>query len=167
MSEPLSPIVRMRLCARAGCATSFPAPHGGYWPAAFCSPTCHRNSKTPATRMTRSILRAAPSATRSRPVSVASREQRAAVAERRCIVCGGSPTDPAHLLPRSLADDGDGDPRAVVPLCREHHRAYDEGGLSLLAHLEPHYREAVAFAVSRVGLVATLRRVTNDRRAAA
>ena len=167
MSVPLSPIVRMRLCARDECPVSFPAPHGGYWPAAFCSPSCHRNAKTPATRLKRSQLRAAPSVTRARPVSVASREQRAAVAECRCIVCGETPTDPAHLLPRGLADDGDGDPRAVVPLCREHHRDYDEGGLSLLAHLEPHYREAIAFAVSRVGLVATLRRVTNDRRAAA
>ena len=167
MSEPLSPIVRMRLCARDGCGVSFPTPHGGTWPAAFCSLSCWRTAKTAPSRLKRSQLRAAPSTTRARPVSVASREQRAAVAEQRCIVCGASPTDPAHLLPRSLADDGDGDPRAVVPLCREHHRAYDEGGLSLLAHLEPHYREAIAFAVSRVGLVATLRRVTNDRRAAA
>jgi hypothetical protein len=82
-------------------------------------------------------------------------------------VCGASQTDAAHLIPRGLADDGGGDPRAVVPLCREHHRAYDEGGLSLLGFLEPRYRDEMAFAVSRVGLVSALRRITNDRGAAA
>ncbi len=43
--------------------------------------------------------------------------QRAAVAERTCIVCDADKRiDPAHLIPRSLG--GCGDPLCVVPLCR-------------------------------------------------
>lgn len=102
-------------------------------------------------------------ATRRKPISEASPRQREAIAGKACVVCRESPTDPAHLLPRGLCADGDGDPRAVVPLCRIHHRAFDEGGLDLLPYLEPHYRTELAFAVERFGLMATVRRVTNER----
>lgn len=101
---------------------------------------------------------------RSRPVSPASPAQRAKVKGKACIVCAGGPCHPAHLIDRSLG--GNDDPRAVVPLCPSCHRLYDEGGLDLLGSLEPRYREELAYAVELVGLVATLRRVTNDRWAA-
>lgn len=116
----------------------------------------------------RATLERKPTATkRRRPISPASPEQRAAVANRACVVCREQPTDPAHLIPRGLAADGDGDPRAVVALCRTHHRLFDEGGFDLLPYLEPFHRAELAFAVERVGLMATVRRVTNDRNAAA
>jgi hypothetical protein len=105
-------------------------------------------------------------AQRRRPISEASPEQRAAVANRACVVCRVSPCDPAHLIPKGLCADGDGDPLAVVPLCRGadgHHRAYDDGDLDLLPFLEPHFRTELAFAVERFGLISTLRRVTNER----
>jgi hypothetical protein len=62
-----------------------------------------------------------------------------------------------------LCPDTDGDPRAVVPLCRRHHDAYDHEGLDILPFLEPHFRVELAFAVERFGLLSTLRRVTNER----
>lgn len=104
--------------------------------------------------------------TKRRPISEASPEQRSAVAKRACVVCREQPTDPAHLIPAGMCPDGDGDPRAVIPLCRTHHREYDERGLDLLPYLEPHYRTELAFAVERFGLLSTLRRVTNERLAA-
>ncbi len=109
---------------------------------------------------------------RRRPISEASPEQREAVALKACVArregpCHG-PVDPAHLIPRGLCPDTDGDPRAVVPLCRHHHDGYDgkpgvAPSLDLLPYLEPHYRDELAFAVQRVGLLSTLRRVTNER----
>jgi HNH endonuclease len=83
-----------------------------------------------------------------------------------CVVCKGEPCDPAHVIPRGLLTEGQDDPRAVIPLCRGHHDAFDHGDLSLLAYLEPYYRPELAFAVQRFGLVSTLRAVTNDRAAA-
>jgi hypothetical protein len=60
--------------------------------------------------------------------------QRAAVAGRRCVVCGTDRRiDPAHLIQRSLG--GCGDPLCVVPAGRRWHRAYDRGGLDLLPYL--------------------------------
>lgn len=106
--------------------------------------------------------RAAPPPKR-RPISEASPEQRAAVAGQRCLVCPIKRVDPAHLIPVGVCRDGDGDPRAVVPLCRTHHRAYDTGELDLLPYLEPTFRVALAFAVERYGLMSTVRRVTNTR----
>ncbi len=147
--------LRRRVCSRPSCDVVYDAPlvweHP--WPRHFCSAECHR------------LAKGRPASTR-RPISEASKPQRQAVAGRACIVCAAHPTDPAHLIPKGLADDLDGDPRAVVPLCRTHHSAYDEGRLSLLEHLEPHWRAELAFAVERVGLMSTLRRVTNEREAA-
>ena len=106
---------------------------------------------------------------RRRAVSPASPEQRAKVSGEACsfVGCMGWPADPAHLIDRSLTTVGQDDPLAVVPLCRAHHDAYDQGGLDLLPHLEPRQRRELAFAVQRVGLAATFRRVTNTREAAA
>jgi hypothetical protein len=66
-------------------------------------------------------------------------------------------------LSRGQLIDSQDDPLAVVPLCREHHRAYDTGQLDLLPYLEPHWRDELAFAVQRYGLISTLRRVNNHR----
>lgn len=85
------------------------------------------------------------------------------------MVCRGhaGACHPAHLIDRSLTTIGQDDPRAVIPLCPAHHRLYDDpigtGGIDLLPYLEPHFRVEIAFAVERVGLLTTLRRVTNDR----
>lgn len=98
-----------------------------------------------------------------RPVSPASPAQRRKVAGKACIVCAGSPCHPAHTIDRSLCPEGAEDPRAVVALCGQCHRLFDEQALDLLPFLEPRYREELAFAVERFGLLATLRRVTNDR----
>jgi hypothetical protein len=72
-----------------------------------------------------------------------------------------------HLIDRSLTTDGQDDPLAVVPACFECHRAYDDGRVDILPALEPWFRDELAFAVARVGLLTTLRRVTNQRGAAA
>lgn len=56
---------------------------------------------------------------------------------------------------------GCGDPLCVVPLCcTPCHRAYDEGRLDLLPHLEPAWRAQLAHAVGHVGLIGALRRIS-------
>jgi hypothetical protein len=94
-------------------------------------------------------------------VSVASPSQRAKVAGQACLVCGGRPVDPAHLVPRSLG--GCDQPECVVPCCRVHHRLYDRGELDLLSHLEPRYRAELAHGLLHLGLLRLLRRVTGTR----
>ena len=92
----------------------------------------------------------------------ASPAQRAKVQGQRCLVCGvATRVDPAHLVPRSLGGCDAAD--CVVPLCRTHHRAYDQGALDLVAHLEPDWRREVAHAVGHLGLVRTLRCLSGRR----
>ena len=91
----------------------------------------------------------------------ASPAQRNKVKDEVCLVCGLGPCDPAHTISRAMG--GDDDPRCVVPLCREHHRAYDTGQISILEYLEPRWREEVAYAVMLVGLVTALQQLTNER----
>jgi hypothetical protein len=98
---------------------------------------------------------------RPRSISPASLPQRRKAALECCVVCGAEHCDPAHLIDRSLG--GDDDPRSVVALCRPHHREYDDGALSLLEYLEPHYRTELAYAVELVGLITALERITNQR----
>jgi hypothetical protein len=93
----------------------------------------------------------------------ASKAQRDKCRFATCAVCGGTPCDPAHLIPRSLLSIGQDDPRAVIALCRADHRAYDQGSLDLLPYLEPTYSTELAYAVNRFGLARTYRRVTNSR----
>jgi hypothetical protein len=84
--------------------------------------------------------------------------QRAKVRGARCLVCGAlTRLDPAHLVPRALGGCEEAD--CVVPLCRAHHRAYDQAGLDLVAHLEPEFRREAAHAVSHLGLAGALRRL--------
>jgi hypothetical protein len=94
-------------------------------------------------------------------IASASDAQRAKVAGQRCLVCGGRPVDPAHLVPRSLG--GCDDPECVVPLDRRCHRAYDGGELDLLPYLEPRHRPELAHAVLHIGLLRLLRRLTGPR----
>lgn len=76
-----------------------------------------------------------------------------------CVVCWKA-GERAHLIDRSLAPDPYQDPRRVVPLCREHHEAYDAHQLDLLPYLEPGHRSELARAVEIFGLWGTLLRVT-------
>jgi hypothetical protein len=97
-------------------------------------------------------------------VSPASRAQRAKVAGQACVVCGGRPVDPAHLIPRSLG--GCDQPDCVVPLDRRCHRAYDRGQLDLLPSLEPRYRAELAHGLLHLGLLGLLGRISGTRWAA-
>jgi hypothetical protein len=101
-----------------------------------------------------------------RAISPASPAQRDFTRDRGCLVCGTRQTvvDPAHVIDRSVLGEGQDEQLAVVPLCRPHHVAYDNGRLDLLPYLESEgWREHLAFAVARYGLVRTLERVTNVR----
>lgn len=99
-------------------------------------------------------------------VSPASPAQRAKVAGLACVVCAEQPCDPTHLIPRGITTIGQDNALAVVPMCRRHHRQYDTGILDALPYLEPAWRAELAFAVERLGLLSTVRRVTNGREAA-
>jgi predicted restriction endonuclease len=68
--------------------------------------------------------------------------------------------DPAHLVPRGVG--GCDDALCVVPLCRIHHRAYDRGTLDLVPYLEPRFRAEAAHAVTHLGLVGALRRLSGN-----
>jgi cytochrome c553 len=94
-------------------------------------------------------------------IAPASEAQRAKAAGQRCLVCGGRPVDPAHLVPRSLG--GCDEPDCVLALCRRCHRAYDRGELDLLPRLEPRYRAELAHGLRHLGLLALLKRVTGTR----
>jgi hypothetical protein len=121
--------------------------------------------RTPLGR--RAPLRAKKKLRRSKPLQrtpsmAATERQRDAVAGRTCIVCGTDKRiDPAHLIPRSLG--GCADAACCVPLCRQHHRAYDRGELDLLRYLEPAWRAQLAHAVGHVGLIGALRRISGTR----
>lgn len=91
----------------------------------------------------------------------ASPAQREKVRGQGCVVCDRSPVDPAHTVSR--AKGGDDDPRCVVGLCRAHHRMYDSEGFSILEYLEPDYREEIAYAVQKVGLINAYELLTNER----
>jgi hypothetical protein len=77
-----------------------------------------------------------------------------------CRVCGVEHCDPAHVVDRSLGGCQDED--CVVPLCRSHHRLYDEGVLDLLPYLD--LREQ-GHAAGHIGLSRALWRTTNERAA--
>jgi hypothetical protein len=118
-----------------------------------------RRCRSPLTRG-RALRRSTPLERTS--AAPASAVQRAKVAGLRCLVCGAiTRIDPSHLVPRSLGGCDEAD--CVVPLCRVHHRAYDQGGIDLVAHLEPQWRREVAHAVGHLGLVAAQRRLSGRR----
>lgn len=107
-----------------------------------------------------SVISPPPGSPRKRTLAV-ERKLRESINGRSCAVCGQQPVDPAHVIDRSLANDH-GDPRSVVPLCREHHDEYDDHRLDLLPYLEGRFRSQLAFAVERFGLLSTLQRVTGE-----
>lgn len=80
----------------------------------------------------------------------ASPQQKKATKGRACIVCGKDEAeatiDPAHVTPRRMAPHCTCE-KGTVPLCREHHDAYDQlgGGFDLLPYLMAHglYEETV------------------------
>lgn len=157
--------VRNRECPI--CSAMFSDPHGGIQPAKYCSVTCYLDWKRavrPAPKRRAQMPRTT-GVKKRKPISEASPAQRKATADRACVCCAkhAGACHPAHLIPKGLVHDGEGDPRATVPLCPEHHRLFDTGELDLLPHLEPHWREQLAYAVERFGLLPTLRRVTNQR----
>jgi hypothetical protein len=88
------------------------------------------------------------------------------VRDLACVACGehAGHCHPAHLIDRATvsAEFAD-DVRAVIPLCPMCHRAYDAELLDLSPHLEPRWRDSVAWAVEAVGLFRALRRITNQR----
>lgn len=97
----------------------------------------------------------------TRVISPASERQRVKVSGQVCVACGASPCDPMHVIPRSLG--GCDRPECVVPACRDCHRAYDEGRLDALPCLQGRWHLELAHAVSHVGLLAALERITNTR----
>jgi hypothetical protein len=90
----------------------------------------------------------------ARTFTPASKEQREKVAHAACIVCCSTPCDPAHLTPRSFRGCDHED--CVVPLCRAHHREFDDGRLDLLpwlsgrsferelSHMQGHYADPLS-----------------------
>lgn len=93
------------------------------------------------------------------PVGHASPAQRDKTkAERGCRFCLRTPVDPAHVVSR--ARGGCNDPECVIPLCREHHRQYDEGRLDVLPYLS---RAEQAHAANHLGLLSALIQTTNVR----
>lgn len=91
----------------------------------------------------------------------ASERQRVKVAGHLCLVCGVAGCDPAHVIPRSLG--GCDDPLCVVPLCRDHHRAYDTGRLNLLALLTVRRPLELEHAIQHLGRNRAIWRITNIR----
>jgi predicted restriction endonuclease len=76
-------------------------------------------------------------------------------------VCKQEGVDAAHIIPRSRVGPKYGEVALnCVPLCRGHHRAYDEGQLDLLPYVT--FPEQ-AYAVALVGLEEARRRLTNER----
>lgn len=86
----------------------------------------------------------------------ASDAQRLKIRNAICRECGAADVHPAHVIDRALG--GCDDALCVIPLCFRHHREYDGGrfdALSLLSEAEQ------AHAVSHLGLIGALRRITN------
>lgn len=119
--------------------------------------------RTPLKRKTalvRKVALARRTPLRRRRPRGASEAQRDKVAGQRCLVCGSRPVDPAHLVARARGGCDHRD--CVVALCRSCHRAFDQGQLDLLAHLEPHSRRELAHALSHLSLVSLLQRLTAE-----
>ncbi len=101
---------------------------------------------------------------RNRAISTCTPAQRAKVKDTGCIVTGDRESvTPAHVIAKGFTTVGQDDPLAVVGLRGDLHRLYDDGELDLLPWLERTGKAELAFAVYRVGLMTTLRRVSNSR----
>lgn len=160
----VNPETRRRICALPTCPVLFETPHGGSWPAKYCSPTCHRASKPKKAPQPRStLLTTTPRA--QRPISPASTAQRLKRDLGACIVTGATTNvDPAHLCPRGKG--GCDDPLCVVPLARDVHRAFDDGQVDLMPYLcSSDYTAELQHALGhyRGNLLALLQRLTGTR----
>lgn len=87
--------------------------------------------------------------------------------EGRCRVCGSTSVQAAHTVGqkhdrRVLLEDGSTaiyvDPNDIVPLCPEHHFAYDRHRLSLIEYLS---RDEQAAAVRHLGIARALDRLSS------
>ena len=81
-----------------------------------------------ASHVTAAYIAAHPRAKRH-PISPASLEQRIKVRDQACVNCGNHDCDPAHLTSR--AQGGCDSEDCCIPLCRNCHRAFDNGALDL------------------------------------
>ena len=114
----------------------------------------------------RSQMERKPSKLKQTPLGHCTPVQRARVKEHACIVCRShfGECDPAHLIPRGhpkMTPDAAEHPLAVIPLCRECHRAFDDG-MDILSYLEPDWRESQAWAAGAVGLATAMRSITGE-----
>lgn len=79
----------------------------------------------------------------------------------RCRICGASPAEAAHIIPRSRVSPGPGEnPLNIVPLDRKCHAAFDGLRLDILPYLS---RGEQSYAVELVGLIEAVRRLTGRR----
>lgn len=116
--------------------------------------------RTDSLTRTAGLSRRAPS--KRRGFTAASTAQRERVQDRRCVVCGTSEIEPAHLAAR--AQGGCDDPLCVIALCRWDHRLFDDNAIELLPRLEAAgLREEIAHAVVHLGLIGALHRLTLER----
>lgn len=102
----------------------------------------------------RAPLKAASKPSTRPSFTAASAKQREKVRWQVCAVCGIDGCDPAHLCPRSFRGCDNED--CVIALCREHHRALDDGRIDLLpflsgqgferelAHMQGHYGDPLS-----------------------
>jgi hypothetical protein len=100
-------------------------------------------------------------ALKRRPISPASKAQRAKVKGARCVHCKLPARDPMHLCPRSRG--GCDDPLCVVPGCRRCHRLFDEGKLDLMRDLVRGFRAELAHAQLHMSPIALVERLTGCR----
>lgn len=99
-----------------------------------------------------------PGPTSPTPRTPASASQRRKVAGSRCLVCAGTPVDPAHLVPQRLGGCASAD--CVVALCRTHHRLFDSARLALAPYLGPDCDRELRHALAHVGIVELRRALT-------
>lgn len=87
--------------------------------------------------------------------------------QNRCRVCGGSPAEAAHIVPRSQVSAGPGeDPRNCLPLCRRHHTQFDQAGAHTgrtLDVLSVTTKDEQAYAVELKGIEWAYRRLVGGR----
>jgi hypothetical protein len=100
------------------------------------------------------------------PLGRCTEAQKERVRDLACIRCGKhvGACHPAHVAPKAgLPQEVADDVRAVVPLCFECHRLYDEGKIDLSGELEPRWRDSMEWAVGAVGLWRALKYITGPK----
>lgn len=125
-------------------------------------------TKRPAEPGSSSTLRRTAPKHGRRQISPASTEQREKVASEACVVCARDRydvrIDPAHLWPRGRG--GCDHHLCVLPLCAEHHRAYDDGKLDMLTLVVtdwPRYKPEFDHATSHADPVSVMQRLAGAK----